>query len=34
MTSINEDNEVAEQSIDSIEGEPNVKDGIQSYVEL
>ena len=33
MTSLNEDNEVAEQSIDSIEGEPMLKTASSPYVE-
>lgn len=33
MTSINEDNEVAEQSIDSIEGEPMLKTASSPYVD-
>lgn len=33
MTSINEDNEVAEQSIESIEGEPMLKTASSPYVE-
>lgn len=33
MTSLNEDNEVAEQSIDSIEGEPMLKAASSPYVE-